>query len=728
MVLSLLVLHRDVAKMAMSADEPSPHRVPHLGRPLRSQDIPWLARARVLAVWLVSVLAIILILVARVPFTGQVTVEEGEVAQRDTVAPRQTTFVSQVLTQQRRDMAANAVPDVYDPPQPRIGRQQLILVAQIIESIGTVRNDSSTDTAAKAARLTAISGLNLSPQVIDRIVLLPPPAWERVVVEVPLVLERAMREEIRENNLADERRKVPARVRLDLPDEDAAVVSGIVQDLLLPNSFFNQERTDQRRQTARDAVEPVTRTVERDETILRAGDIVTDLEIEALQALGLQGRNWSWDDLLAVTGFVLLLGVVFLYYFWRQEPELWFRWVEPVLLAAAIVIFILAAKLMIPARTLLPYLFPYAALTIILAISLSLRVALVTTGLFVLVVGWLTGGNLELMAYALCGSLVGVLKVRRGERLGNFAWAALFVLITNLMVVLAFRLAGGHWDARGLIELIIAAAINSVVMITATLLGLYLIGAVFGLATPLQLQEISRPTHPLLRQLLLKAPGTYHHALIVSNMAERAAEAVGADTLLTRVGAYYHDVGKTIRPYFFVENRSEGMDDPHARLDPYTSAQIIMAHVKDGVDLARKHRLPERIVQFIPEHHGTQLVSFFYHAAVEGATAPEAVDKEQFRYPGPRPQSRETAITMLADGAEATVRSKRPTSMEELERIVAESIQNRLLAGQLEECSLTTADLAAVKRAFVDVLRGLHHPRVNYPTEVAPQPAPEPRA
>ena len=164
------------------------------------------------------------------------------------------------------------------------------------------------------------------------------------------------------------------------------------------------------------------------------------------------------------------------------------------------------------------------------------------------------------------------------------------------------------------------------------------------------------------------------------------------------------------------------------RLDPYTSAQIIMAHVKDGVDLARKHRLPERIVQFIPEHHGTLLVSYFYHPAVEGAAAPEAVDKEQFRYPGPKPQSRETAITMLADGAEATVRSKRPTSLEELERIVAESIQNRLLAGQLDECPLTTADLAAVKRAFVDVLRGLHHPRVNYPAEVAPQPAPEPRA
>jgi putative nucleotidyltransferase with HDIG domain len=377
---------------------------------------------------------------------------------------------------------------------------------------------------------------------------------------------------------------------------------------------------------------------------------------------------------------------------------------------------------------LLPYLFPYAALTIILAITLNLRVALVTTGLFVLMVGWLAGGNLELMAYALCGSLVGVLKVRRGERLGSFAWAALFILAANLLVVLAFRLAGGHWDIRGLIELVIVATLNSVIAITATLLGLYLIGAVFGLATPLQLLEISRPTHPLLRQLLLKAPGTYHHTLIVSNMAERAAEAIGADPLLTRVGAYYHDVGKTIRPYFFVENRSEGMDDPHARLDPYTSAQIIMAHVKDGVDLARKHRLPEQIVQFIPEHHGTLLVSYFYHAAVEGAAAPETVDKEQFRYPGPKPQSRETAVTMLADGAEATARSKRPTSLEELERTVADSIQSRLLAGQLDECPLTTADLAAVKRAFVDILRGLHHPRVNYPAEVVPQPAPEPKA
>jgi putative nucleotidyltransferase with HDIG domain len=242
--------------------------------------------------------------------------------------------------------------------------------------------------------------------------------------------------------------------------------------------------------------------------------------------------------------------------------------------------------------------------------------------------------------------------------------------------------------------------------------------------TPLQLVELSRPTHPLLRQLLLKAPGTYHHTLIVSNMAERAAEAIGADSLLTRIGTYYHDVGKTIRPYFFIENRIEGVD-PHGRLDPYTSAQIIISHVKDGVGLAQKYRLPQRVIDFIPEHHGTLLVSYFYHQAVRQAGTADTVDRAVFRYSGPKPQSRETAITMLADGAEATVRAKHPATVEEIEQIVVESIQSRIVSGQLDECPLTLDDLRDIRRAFVDVLRGQQHPRINYPAEAtAVQPTP----
>jgi putative nucleotidyltransferase with HDIG domain len=354
----------------------------------------------------------------------------------------------------------------------------------------------------------------------------------------------------------------------------------------------------------------------------------------------------------------------------------------------------------------------------LLAVLLNLRVALMTVGLFTLVVGWLTAGSVELMTYAVAGSFLGTLKLRRGEQLAHFAWAAAYVILADILSVGVFRLSTGKWDPRGLAELAGMALSNGLITMTVTLVGIYLVGALFGLVTPLQLIEISRPTHPLLRQLLLKAPGTYHHTLVVSNMAERAAGAIGADALLSRVGAYYHDVGKTIRPYFFIENRTENID-PHARLDPYTSSQIIISHVRDGIELARKYRLPQRIIDFIPEHQGTLLVSYFYHQAVKQAGAPDVVDKTQFRYPGPKPQSRETAIVMLADGAEATVRSRHPATVEEMEQIVAESTQNRVLAGQLDECPLTLSDLQEIRRAFVDVLRGLHHPRINYPTEAA---------
>ncbi len=707
------------------------------GHPLafHSQDIPWRVRLRVFLVWAISVALIALILVVRLPTSGQVTVALGDVAQRDIVAPRQLTYISDVLTEQRRTLAANAVPDVYDPPQARVGRQQFTLSGQIIEFIASVRSDSLAGPELKAEYIKAIAKLDLSAQVIERIVSLPNPAWEAVASEVQVVLERAMREEIRESNLADERRKIPARVRLDLTDQDAAIVSDIVQDLLVPNSFYNTDRTAERRKAARDAVEPVTTTLERNEVILRAGDIVTELDLEALRALGLQQQSWTWQEVQFALALTFLMGTILLYYLWRQEPRLWMRPKELIVLAIAIVLFVLVAKAAVPTRALIPYVFPYAALTMILAVVLNWRVALLVTSLFALLVGWLASGSVELMAYVLAGSLIGTLKLRRGDRLSSYVWAAIAVLIANLAVVAVFRVAAGSWDWQGILELGIASLINSLLAITLAIVGLYLISMAFGILTPLQLLELSRPTHPLLRQLLLKAPGTYHHTLIVGNMCERAAEAIGADALLTRVGAYYHDVGKTIRPYFFVENRSEGMD-PHARLDPLTSAQIIVTHVKDGIDLAHKYRLPQRIADFIPEHHGTGVVSYFYHQAQQQAPAPDAVDETPFRYPGPKPRSRETAITMLADGAEATVRARRPNSIQELDQIVGESIQRRLLSGQLDECPLTAADLNAIRGAFVDVLRGLHHPRINYPSDpqaassaateaTLPPPAPE---
>jgi hypothetical protein len=255
------------------------------------------------------------------------------------------------------------------------------------------------------------------------------------------------------------------------------------------------------------------------------------------------------------------------------------------------------------------------------------------------------------------------------------------------------------------------------------LAAFFVLSALLDLTTPFQLMELSRPTHPLFRQLLLKAPGTYHHTLLVANMAEEAAERIGADGLLTRVGTYYHDIGKTVRPYFFTENRVGGAN-PHERLDPRTSAQIIISHVLDGLDLAEKYRLPSAVRAFIPEHHGTGLTLAFYRMAVAAANENNGNDnhrevhEEDFRYPGPKPQSRETAILMLADGCEARVRSQEPESIQAMEEIIADSIKSKLAEGQLDESDLTLRDLKEIQAAFLNVLQGVFHPRVKYPEPV----------
>jgi putative nucleotidyltransferase with HDIG domain len=269
----------------------------------------------------------------------------------------------------------------------------------------------------------------------------------------------------------------------------------------------------------------------------------------------------------------------------------------------------------------------------------------------------------------------------------------------------------------GLLQLIAAGVTNGAFSVSLTLIGFFLVGNLLGITTALQLLELARPTQPLLRQLLLRAPGTYHHSLMVSNLAEQAAERIGANALLTRVGAYYHDVGKIVRPYFFVENQMDGIN-VQDRLDPRTSAQIIISHVEDGLNLAKKYHVPREVRAFIPEHQGTGFIKYFYHQALEQAADPDQVDEADFRYPGPKPQSKETAIVMLADSCEAAVRAAHPNSAEEIDKITRRIITDKLTSGDLDESDLTTRDLDQIRGAFVEILQGVFHPRIKYPEEV----------
>jgi putative nucleotidyltransferase with HDIG domain len=250
-----------------------------------------------------------------------------------------------------------------------------------------------------------------------------------------------------------------------------------------------------------------------------------------------------------------------------------------------------------------------------------------------------------------------------------------------------------------------------VIVVGATVI----LGLMFGITTRMQLMELAQLNHPLLRRLQEQASGTFHHSVIVGNLGERAADRVGADSLLVRVGCYFHDIGKVTKPGYYIENQMQG-ENPHDKLTPASSAKMVSDHVHTGLELAKRHRVPARVRAFIPEHHGTRLVTYFYRkAASDDATT----DPEKFRYPGPKPQSRETAIVMLADSVEAVVRSSRDRSAERIDSLVEAVIAERVAEGQLNECDLTLRDLKTIGESFRTTLRGVYHPRIEYPAPTA---------
>ncbi len=660
------------------------------------------------------------------PFGSQIELSEGEVAPHDVVAPRQITYESQVLTERARARAASSVVDQYDSPDGRIRRQQIERAHEVLDFIGTVRADEFAPLELQTDYLLAITDLGLTPEQAEQTLSLSPSEWTQITTEVPATLDRIMREEIRESNVSLFRRRIPSISAADLADEPSAVVTTLVQALMRPNSFLNQTRTDDLRAKAAEDVAVQMVTLERNEVILRAGDVATAEQVEAMTQIGLLQDDWNWWVTLRGLMFTVVVLVVSGGALYRLRPRTFSCLQDYGLLVVMVVAGLLAAKFMLVPHDWLPYLFPLAALGMLVAVLIDLRVSVVIIMAFALIAHYLTRNNQPLVVYLALGSLLGAVILGRAERLSAFLWAGVAVAGANLVSMAAFRAPFEEFTPSRLAVLYLVVLLNGGLSASVALIGYLVLGNLFGITTSLQLTELSRPTHPLLRQLLLKASGTYHHTIVVSNLAERAAAAIGADAYLTRVGAYYHDIGKTVRPYFFAENMVDSAS-PHDKLDPLTSAQIIISHVSDGVDLATKYRLPERIKDFIREHHGRTLVKYFYVQAQHEAEAEldgAPVDEADFRYLGPCPRSKETAILFLADTCEAAVRAIHPATREELETLVNRLIDERVAEGELNDSNLTFRELQTTKEIFLQVLQGVHHPRIQYPEMVKRTPQP----
>lgn len=650
---------------------------------------------------------------------GRIELRVGQVAPYDIVSPSDISFVSDILTEQARDRAENAVPDQYDSAEGAVRRQQVSLSRELSAEIATNLVNNSLSDEEKVSALLAIADLGLTSESAEQIVALTLPEWAEVAAELPSALDRIMRDDIRVEDLPAVQRRAPSIVSADLGENAAVVTAELMRALVRPNIFLNVERTEELRASARDNISPQTVNIARDEIVLREGDVATAEDVETLAQIGLLGAQWDWWQVARALIFTVLLVSITIAALHRLRTRTWHHFRELAIISLLTAVWLIGAKLMIVPHAWLPYLYPMAAFSMLLAGLLHVRVAIVLTVSLALVVHYLGGNNPIYVLYMIAGGFAGALVLARAERISVFLWAAIAVAAANIMAMASYRLPFDNLNNQQLLQLFFVMLLNGGLSASIALLGYFALGNLFGLTTSLQLNELSRPTHPLLRQLLLKAPGTYHHTIVVSNMAERAAAAIGGDALLARVGAYYHDIGKTVRPYFFTENIADGAS-PHDKLDPQTSAQIIISHVSDGIDLAQRYRIPRRIQDFIREHHGRSLVQYFYVRALrEERDNPggDPVEERDYRYPGPRPQSRETGVLALADTCEAAVRAMRPTSREDLAKVVNRLIDERAAEGELNESGLTFGDVETIREVFLQVLQGVHHPRIAYPNQ-----------
>jgi hypothetical protein len=688
----------------------------------RSEKVPARIRAfqfiLLVLVGLVS-LAALIVPVALSP--GALPLSAGDVAPRDLQAPQGIEYVSEVRTEEARASAERAVSQVYSPPDPSTARSQIERLRSALDYISLVRADEFATPEQKFADLQSLSDISLEPETIEHILELSSARWDAVEQESLSVLEQVMRNTIRENDLPMIRRSVPSLVTLALTEEQAGLVAEMVSAFIVPNSISSPELTEAARQAAREAVTPVVQSYKPGEMVVAGGQVITPAQLEALQKLRLIEPNPEWQDYLGATALVILTtSFVGLYFRRRKRPFL--SEVRSLLLIAIIfIVFLVGARLSIPNRTIIPYLYPLPAIALLLATLFSLETGLIFALVISILAAYGLPNALDLMPYYLLSSLVGVFALGQAHRFWAFFRAGLAITLAGIAAILAFRLPFTQMDWVGIATLMVAALFNGFASASLTLVLQYFLAQILGLTTPLQLLEISRPDFSLLQFFLRNAPGTYQHSLQVANLAEQAAENIGADALLTRVGALFHDVGKAVNPAFFIENQAHGDLNTHEDLDPADSSSAITQHVLDGIKLARKYRLPRRIDDFILEHHGTMLTRYQYNQAVEAAGGDETkVDAQKFRYPGPSPRSRETAILMLADGTEARVRAGRPSNEEELRDIVRSSIEFTLTSGQLDYTQLTLSDITKIADSFVTTLRGSFHPRIEYPKVKGP--------
>ncbi|MBA2442040.1 MAG: HDIG domain-containing protein [Rubrobacter sp.] len=645
----------------------------------------------------------------------------GNVAGEDMFAPRSVTYEDPVATREARDEAAQEAAEAYQQDE-RISEQVVSDVPEFFDEVREIRG-SEAPADEKALRAEEAAPFYLTESVIQSLIFAESEGLddaERFTVEnlEELYGSTAVADDSLEETpaavitVSEGRERLSQAAGRDASGEVRELVDALSRGFLEPDYVIDRAATQEAQEQATSDVEPVTGRVQQGERVLARGEVIDEEDVTQLEALGLLGSSNSWTVLLG-TGLVVGAEMGVAWYFLERFGKRILRTnaIIRILLAASLTVLFTGVARVFMAFSFNPYLIPLAGLSILGTILLGPRLMFLMVVISSVNIGIIGGNDFFLTAALLLSSGFAIYTVVRVGSRTELLWAGLFIAVVTSIVTFAVSLIGDSaltvalWQgalglANGLLSLMIAMAL------------LPLLENAFNILTPMKLLELSDPGRPLLQKLLRKAPGTFSHSMQVGNLAENAAERIGADALLARVGAYYHDVGKLEHPGYFIENQISRMN-PHKTLSPALSARIIKRHVKDGLDIGRAWNLPREILDLIAQHHGTSRIEYFYRKALEESPA-GSVREPDFRY-NHRPKSKEAGIMMVADTVEATVKSLEKPTPKRIEDVVLQTIQQKLEDGQFDDCELTMREIHEVGEAIHEALIGFLGPRIEYP-------------
>lgn len=490
---------------------------------------------------------------------------------------------------------------------------------------------------------------------------------------------------------------------------------------VIQNVFFDIDATEEKRQQARDAIEPVR--ILQGQIIVSEGDLITSDIHRQLTLVGLlNNENWI-QPFVGLLLLIFILLAVLIYYFQegipKNRPRNTYVLIFGIIFSITIVLMKMISLFQQIEYSEIGFIVPIAMGPILVKLLINERVSIVSSIIFAICGSLIfnegiTGAlNFSIGIYFLFSSLAAVLFLGKYNRRGKILQAGLFVSLVNIVIIAAMLLLkNGTYTELEIGSYIIMAVVSGIIAAVLSIGLLPFFEAGFGILSTMRLIELSNPNHPLLRKILTDTPGTYHHSVMVANLSDAACEAIGANGLLARVASYYHDIGKTKRPQFFIENQMN-IENPHDKIAPQLSKNIIIAHATDGAEYLRKHKMPKEFIDIAEQHHGTTLLKYFYHKANEQAE--HEIPESEYRYPGPKAQTKESAIIGIADSVEAAVRSLPNPTPEKIKVLVSNIISDRLQDGQFNECDITLRELDIVAKTLCETLQGFFHSRIEYP-------------